>query len=261
VELLASPASPSGPYLGRAVSFGSPKIETEFRAKIGRAQLQRTLEHETVRHGLRKCALLFHILPETWEQNRAEYTAQGLTLRVLDTHQRSSGGFSHRTKAAGNGPQALRCVAAKNQADADAFAEASAAHDDIAVGAFLGYPACCCQFFQRVWKQGIFDPVWDSAANTKGEPVRLREDQHLKTERPSRVVVLKANEEAFTLSSALRYIGLRINSHLPARRIAPPRSRSPRNGSNSPAHSSSRGWTTCSNCSGCPTNGVATRAT
>lgn len=212
MDLIAPPPLSKQAYRGQEVTFGGPKVEAEFREKIGRAQLQRRLEVESVRHGLRKCALIFNVPPERLEEITANYAKQGLILGAAGSFS-AEPGFAHKAKPAGGGRQALRCVIAKTQAEIESFKEAATALDDRAVGAFLGYPACCCDFFARVWKNGCVDPVWETGSNTTGDMVILREDQKLRSDVATKLVVLRADEDFFVLSSALRYIGLRINSH------------------------------------------------
>lgn len=70
-----------------------------------------------------------------------------------------------------------------------------------AIGRLLGFPKCCCDFFNEVWPMGYYDPLWQAAVNTPGHE-RISET-HIK---------VKGSVHAHQL---LRYLGFRITSHLP----------------------------------------------
>jgi hypothetical protein len=124
-------------------------------------------------------------------------------------------GFAHvMRRPKENDAYQLKCVIARSRQDADQFSAAEHERDEAAIGRMLGYPDCCAHFFERVWKQGCFDPIWQIAENTAREAAKSRDvcyprDGSLAEQR----IILAPNPEGCKISSFFRYIGVRITSH------------------------------------------------
>jgi hypothetical protein len=92
--------------------------------------------------------------------------------------------------------------------DTESFKAAWIRHDHNELGKFLGYPACCREFFQRWFAQREFaeqnlnDPSWLIARNTAGSFIE------------NACVVVSAHPLA---NIFLRYAGVRAIPHLPCR--------------------------------------------
>jgi hypothetical protein len=111
--------------------------------------------------------------------------------------------YYNRGKAYDPGkPFVFRFVLGK-PADVIAFKAAYGINDERAIADFLGYPACCYEFYRRVWvDEGQVDTTWPMAVGTLG-PVN-----------GDRVLCLSGPPEANIL---WRWMGVRAVSHLPCR--------------------------------------------
>ena len=84
---------------------------------------------------------------------------------------------------------------------AQKFMKAWQDRDDRAIGNYLGYPPCCCRFFERVWvEEKYLDTTWPMAMSTE-----LRAD-------PREIDIAFDNHECNIL---LRWAGVRAVPHLP----------------------------------------------
>jgi len=74
------------------------------------------------------------------------------------------------------------------------FLRAWKEHDNEVIGQLLGYPKCCCKFFERTWASGLIDPTWQM------------EDQDMAHLDPMKRLVPNI---------LLRWLGVRYVPHLP----------------------------------------------
>jgi len=197
------------------IEYASVNGKDEWAKKIQLANILPRLEYETVKHGLRPCGLLFGVDPVQLNRLTSEYAKDGLILEPIARMAVAAEGFSHfMTPPNQNDAYRLKCVIARRQRDVNRFVAADSKSDDADVGHLLGYPKCCSRFFQKVWRQGCFDPIWETAENTEGDVVRLREVcRDVYGNDVERRIVLVSHREACKISSCLRYIGVRITSH------------------------------------------------
>ena len=164
-------------------------------------------EIEMVARGHRR-ATTVNLKPQSFEHDLEWFAGLGLVfLPIKRTKQYS--GFAHKhVYTTGEDPDSMvyGCVA-QSLEDAKAFKEASLGcinHGDI--GELLGYPKCCRDFFERVWvRERWIDTIYHQAANTPG---------HEYAEDDSGRRIVKVSGHPFC-QQALRYLGVRITSHLP----------------------------------------------
>jgi hypothetical protein len=110
-------------------------------------------------------------------------------------------GFAHQHTSPVAGKSGSVCyVVSKSMDLCLLFKDAFLKNDHLTQGNLLGFPECCTTFFENTWKVGYFDPMWQSACNTKG-------------------VVLQgcnATVDGHPFSNPLlRYIGVRVGFHIP----------------------------------------------
>jgi hypothetical protein len=187
----------------------------EWARKISHANNLPRLERETVKHGLRPCGLLFGLDPARLDELVSQYAGDGLVLQPIARMAVVNEAFRHFATPPGKDEAyRLKCVIARGVRDAQQFRDADRERDDISIGEMLGYPPCCTRFFASVWRQGFFDPIWQTAENTPDHAIRsrsVRHDGHGNAVETS--IVLAPNPEGCKISSCLRYIGVRITSH------------------------------------------------
>lgn len=167
---------------------------------VGRiSRLHFMTELETVKRGLRDVATV-HIDPWRMDEQVERLAREGLVFMPL-RRTRPYSGFSHKHLPPASPQERFvwyGCVA-KSLDRALEFREADRRGDHEKMGEMLGYPKCCVRFFQRVWSEGYYDPVWQMLDNSE---------------------VLDSDGYAVVRSSPfsnpiLRYFGIRIVSHLP----------------------------------------------
>ena len=110
-------------------------------------------------------------------------------------------GFAHRHQDPVEGKPANICtVLAKDRSVCLEFRTAFEMGDHVTQGELLGFPKCCTAFFDKVWKEGYVDPIWQAAENSE---IVEKEDRKL---------VVKAHPFSNPL---LRYAGIRVGFHIP----------------------------------------------
>lgn len=114
------------------VAWASAEARAVWEPRVRDASLALlSVEVESVRQGLRRCAL--------------QFTKDTTDLRRF-------GELPFAPVAPG------RCVVARSDGDKAEFLRAWHGRDDITVGALLGFPECCTKFFHEVWNvQGLRD--------------------------------------------------------------------------------------------------------
>ncbi|MGC2697163.1 MAG: hypothetical protein WA738_15365 [Candidatus Angelobacter sp.] len=195
--------------------YASPAARIEWGGKIEQANILPRLEYETVKHDLRPCGLLFGIDPARLDEMTSRYAKEGLVLRPIAKMAAAGEGFCHfLTPPKEDDTYRLKCVISRSNRNADRFGAAESENDDLWIGQMLGYPRCCARFFESMWRQGYFDPIWQSAENTAEGVVRSRDVCHDSHGKPvEQNIVLAPGPEGCKISSCLRYIGVRITSH------------------------------------------------
>ena len=157
------------------------------------------LERLTVVHEMRECTTM-HASPKRLEQQIRDLAKQGLCflpLRAVGAYN----GFAHSHPPVEPGKDwNYYGVVARNAGILEAFAEATASSDHVAMGRLLGYPECCSKFFVDVWGRGYVDPVWQAA-----EKCGKRDGNHC----------LHLENSTWAVWQGFRYIGVRAVPHLP----------------------------------------------
>ncbi|MFH1585463.1 MAG: hypothetical protein ABIB79_01715 [archaeon] len=179
-------------------SFKSNNAREEWKSTLQKARgLHRKTEYELVKRGLRGAAITY-IAKKDIERNLETYLEEELFFTPLEK-VRPFSKFLHKHTIPSQGEDwIVRGVLTRTNKLGGEFEEGYFKNDDVKIGEMLGYPPCCCDFFNYVWKKGYFDPLWESARNTK-KP----EDNTIEVE---------SNP---LINQALRYFGLRITSHIP----------------------------------------------
>lgn len=171
------------------------------------------LEIETVAHGLRECAIASVAVADvdTFCRNLSK---KGLIFVPIMKLQNSSS-FYHVNERVDNDNLPLNYlmngVVTTSTTLAEHFIKAYESRDDIEVGRLLGFPVCCRNFFDEIWQNGYVDPIWQQADNTKNTKKFYFPDEVYNIDK--HIVKIKSGNHEIV--SALRYIGVRIVSHIP----------------------------------------------
>jgi len=183
----------------RVVWLSEP-ARAAWEAAIPRvASLVSELEILSVAHGHRRCA--WQTFGEgSLPSNAGKWARMGLVSLPV-RYTANFEGFAHRHAAPEPGKAKSVCVIiSRSLKDAVRFADAHHRGDHDTQGELLGFPACCRNFFNDVWGQGFYDPVWQAACNTSG-------------------VILQGNNARVNghplVHPLLRYLGLRVGFHIP----------------------------------------------
>lgn len=195
------------------IVWASKAIKDKWEPKVNLASgAYYSLERESVAHGLRQC-YTEHIPQNQMVQKLQSLASKGLTFVPVQAVG-SYSGFAHRHPPVVEGrPWAWYGAVGNTPQAAYSFAYASSATpeskdkniDHRVIGNLLGYPTCCQDFFDREWRAGYVDPVWQEAENCRYENIKKRS---------SYLIRLKQGIPCET-SVMLRYIGLRILPHIP----------------------------------------------
>lgn len=157
------------------------------------------MEIRLVSLGFKPSALLV-VSPERLSVIFREASLQGLAILVLARQGDSSGSYSATAVPLVEGkPFNYRVAICRDDLSARWF-HAWDTGDDMEIGALLGYPECCRQFFKRVWVEGDYiDTTWHQALNTND---------------PDTGMVINVYPDP-ACNVTLRHLGLRWVSHLP----------------------------------------------
>ena len=183
----------------KAKAVWSPRLELARRTYS-------VLERYTVLDQTRE-VFTTHIRPENMPDEMYSLAQSGLYFLPL-TRVGSYEGFSHYHPPVQPGrPWSYYGVLGNPEATRE-FARATRDGDHDTMGRLLGYPSCCRDFFNEVWRRGYIDPVWQQAAiSTMEEGAEL-----VDFDPRSRTIFLKAKPETLPI---LRYIGIRAAPHIP----------------------------------------------
>lgn len=186
------------PPMARTI-WVSPEARQAWGPTIQAASLwYYAIERLTVKEGLRKCTTV-HVNPNNLSASLLSFAEEGLVFLPL-RRVGSYSGFAHYHPPVVDGKSwSYYGVLSCSLTSAKAFFKASDAGDHKTIGELLGYPKCCIEFFNHVWKQGYYDPIWQAATRTDG------------TSRSDNVVTIPNSR----LWAGLRYVGIRAVPHLP----------------------------------------------
>ncbi|MHC1624227.1 MAG: hypothetical protein ACXQTR_06545 [Candidatus Methanospirareceae archaeon] len=184
------------------IAWHSPKIKRRYEPIFREASsLSSKVEYEMVRRGYRD-ADVYHMEPQNFDNAIEKITKDGLVFLPILRSKKYSG-FSHKHFCTDKIDMNTFVfgVVARDLETAEKFKEASKSGDHITQGLLLGYPKCCCQFFNHVWtEEKALDPCYEIALNTEGcdtdkNPVEV--------------------EGHPFLNQMLRYFGIRITPFFP----------------------------------------------
>jgi hypothetical protein len=163
------------------------------------------IEWLSVRDKVRSCAITV-LSPEAFVASGPTWAGHGLNAMPLEIQGVGQYSYSSTAVAAQPGqPIAFRMVIGTPE-NVSAFKTAYDAGDEHRIGDLLGYPACCREFYRRVWvEDGCIDTTWPMALAT-AEAV------------DNRVSIEESPPQANIL---WRWMGVRTVSHLPCRLDCP----------------------------------------
>jgi len=178
----------------------SEAARKNWEAKINFiSKLNSELEVASIVAGHRACAWQT-VAKEEFQFFSSKILSMGLTLYPVREVARFEG-FAHYHEAPKPGEPTTVCISvAKKYSDNLDMRDAYEAGDHEKQGALLGYPPCCAKFFADVWARGYFDPVWQIAMNSP----KISESGNL----------IFADSAPFS-NPLLRYVGVRVNFHIP----------------------------------------------
>ncbi|MBN1283194.1 MAG: hypothetical protein JXA24_05405 [Proteobacteria bacterium] len=189
------------------VEYRTPGEERRWSEKLRRCtRIAGDVELGLVKAGHREASTL--LLRRDEIERRRETLAEERLLFTAIRWVKKFKGFAHRHDLAGEEDPSAVCygVVTRTHAAAERFVAASLPRhpDHDAIGALLGYPPCCREFFSDAWARGFIDPIWQQAFNTGGEIVSRPDGGHeLRVEGYPECVAHQ------------RYWGARIGFHLP----------------------------------------------
>lgn len=179
----------------------SPLARQVWEPRIQRIRSCRSeLEWKSTAHGIRECSLLLVVSSEL-ENLKSKTAMFGLVVDCLGKQLKSAQPYCGIAIEPGDGqPFYYRTVIGKQESVLK-FRKAWTDNNQIAMGVLLGYPACCINFYQKVWvEQRFTDTTWPMAVNTAT------------TSKNSRIYEFGQLPETNLL---LRWLGVRAVSHLP----------------------------------------------
>lgn len=164
-------------------------------------------EYEMVRQGFRKCATM-HFTNSSFDTYIERILEDGLFWLPIQ-RTKSYGGFAHKhyPTSADDPNSSVYGVLCSDIESGNKFREASGyfgnveSSDHGVIGGLLGFPECDYEFFNDVWLEGFFDPMWQHAVNA--DSVEMIGERTLKI------------KESIYNTQLLRYTGHRFNSHFP----------------------------------------------
>ena len=184
------------------VYWKSNRIMKEWRNKISKiSRLAWDTEYEMVKLGHRK-ANVYHLHANSYDKDIERISLDGLVFLPI-LRSKTYDGFSHTHYPSDTLGQNVMVYGAmaRDLKTAKKFRDANLKNDHKAIGKLLGYPKCCCEYFNDIWlKNGIVDPQYESA---------LRTDVSVKSKNS---VLVKGHPYT---NQMLRYFGIRITPWFP----------------------------------------------
>lgn len=164
------------------------------------------LETLTVFHGVRR-VFTTHFSPENLVDGMNNLAKKGLVFLPLHRVGTYSGFAHYHPPVEPGKPWTYYGVVGKLE-DVKAFAHATQVGDHVTMGELLGYPSCCTATFNKVWREGYIDPIWQA-----GEISYLEAPERFEVYEPKdRFMRLTPVPESLPV---LRYIGIRLVSQIP----------------------------------------------
>jgi SAM-dependent methyltransferase len=168
------------------------------RQRIGGAWAE--VEWRSVAARVRRCNLT-RFQPDELPDRSAAYGEHGLSVMALGLEGASELSYSSTPKSYEPGKPFVVCAAVGRLEDLVEFSDAWRSSDHDAMGALLGYPACCRDFFRRFWvDDACVDTTWAMARNTV---VPANGERSLEVTGPTTANIL------------MRWWGVRAVPHLP----------------------------------------------
>jgi hypothetical protein len=182
------------------IAWASDGAREVWQPRIGRiSNAWLEIEWQAVVAGLRACCITM-ATPEQFVERGPKWAEHGLTAVPLAMVGIAPSYASTSVAAQAGKPFAFRMVLGATQ-DVARFRAAFDASDDRTIGELLGYPACCREFFRRVWvDEAMVDTTWPMAVATAGAEIG---DSVVEVDSPSKSNIL------------WRWMGVRAVSHLP----------------------------------------------
>lgn len=161
------------------------------------------IEWLSVVYGVRRCAVNV-VKPEDLVTRTAQWAGHGLHMLPVHMHGLSQHSYSSTLEKYKHGEPFLYRIVIGKAHDVLRFREAWAKNDGQEMGELLGYPACCSDFFSRVWVvEGHVDTTWPMAYATVNG-----------SEQNGTCIEVSGNPHANIL---WRWMGVRSVPHLPCR--------------------------------------------
>lgn len=202
-----------------STQFANLNSKNIWQSKISNAsKVYPSLEFNTVKYEVRPAMIAHGVDPRALESFARNLAKDGLFILPLEKESVEAGsGFSHKSGNYVSGPFTYRAVIAKKLEDAKTFADAHNERNDIKIGELLGFPKESSIFFDKAWKDGYFDPIWQQAENTiNTEAFKNKKDFSSSTgEVEKKLIRIKEYKDAYKTLSVFRYIGVRLISHFP----------------------------------------------
>ncbi|HMF97237.1 MAG TPA: class I SAM-dependent methyltransferase [Vicinamibacterales bacterium] len=178
----------------RARGVWEPRI-----ARVGAAWSQ--IEWQSVVSGIRRCTLI-SVMSEQLVPRTAEWAGHGLSAMPV-AMSGTSPGYASTSIAPRVGEPFEYRVAIGALTDVAALKEAMDAGDDSTMGALLGFPECCIEFFRKTWvEESCVDTTWAMAARSA------------RPDATGRLIEISA-DMPFQANILWRWIGPRAVPHLP----------------------------------------------
>lgn len=194
------------------IQYANLQSKHIWSEKIRRAYpIYSILEYETVAHGIRTCMIDHLVNHENMVEKVRNYARKGLILLPL-SEENIGKGFSHLTNEAPSVVN-IRSVVARSKEDAEQFLHYHLKSDHVKIGEMLGFPHKSCAFFDKVWSEGYFDPVWQQAENTEEPVLKFKKDLTKNGEVQKHVIRLKQYDDYQLITTVFRYINMRAISH------------------------------------------------
>ena len=190
----------------------SERNKERWKSRLERiSRMQSLAEYETVRQGYREAATI-HLTFDNSFELLSKITEDNLYFLPI-AKSAFYEGFSHLHLSVQRGkPYFIYGVLSRNREKALRFKEASNDPTKVhfEVGRMLGYPQCCIEAFNKRWREGKIDPMWEAALETLDKELPISES--MRGEGVKHTLVCRPFPEANQL---LRYFGARITTHLP----------------------------------------------
>jgi hypothetical protein len=159
------------------------------------------VEWHAVARGVRRCALT-RTAPEELPRLAHELAGHGLVALPIGLEGSADTSYATTPAPYRAGSSFVYPLVIGRSNDAFTFARHWEASDHEGIGALLGYPSCCRDFFAKVWvERRMVDTTWPMACATPGA-----------RRTALRTLVI---EGASLASPMLRWLGVRLVPHLP----------------------------------------------